>query len=312
MADSISRGVRTGRQVLASLVLACSSGLAAAAYYGATGNVVIQGVVADSDGAGGSDPGASASVYVSDPASGRDAKAGASSSQGQVMANGAAGSGTGKASALGEAWATYDDVIVTWTGEGDPGASVINLGLNFALMASQSASGSIGTTPYNNIRSAEYAVSVGSATMGGEVLFRPTGSTGLEHLGAHTLFSEVQVGASFTVSLYLNAGASASRQGASPVRVSMNAALNVTSSMVSEGQLLTGPDLARFDQGGLGDTPVFELPPGYTVNSVSMGVVDNQWIYAPVPEPATWLSLAAGLGLLLVRHRSPRRRACAA
>jgi hypothetical protein len=45
--------------------------------------------------------------------------------------------------------------------------------------------------------------------------------------------------------------------------------------------------------------PVFDLPPGYTVNSVSAGIINNQF----VPEPSTlWLS-ALSLAALFSRRR---------
>ncbi len=55
------------------------------------------------------------------------------------------------------------------------------------------------------------------------------------------------------------------------------------------------------------DGPVFSLPPGFTVNSVDGGIVDNH--VAPVPLPAAiWMfGSAAGLLSLLRRRRSPRR-----
>ena len=52
---------------------------------------------------------------------------------------------------------------------------------------------------------------------------------------------------------------------------------------------------------------MFDLPPDYTVNSVSMGVVDNHWVAAPVPEPTTALMLAVRfMSLVGVRLRSRR------
>ena len=49
----------------------------------------------------------------------------------------------------------------------------------------------------------------------------------------------------------------------------------------------------------------FTLPQGYTVDSVSMGIVDNRWIHAEsqVPEPGTLLLLTCAVSALLRRRR---------
>lgn len=52
--------------------------------------------------------------------------------------------------------------------------------------------------------------------------------------------------------------------------------------------------------------PVFDLPPGYTVNSVSAGIVNNRLVPEPsalVPEPSALWLLAAGAGGLCAARR---------
>lgn len=57
------------------------------------------------------------------------------------------------------------------------------------------------------------------------------------------------------------------------------------------------------------DGPVFDLPAGFTVNSVDGGIVDNRFFPSPVPLPGTLLLLSAGLAGLagLVRIGTRRR-----
>ncbi len=54
--------------------------------------------------------------------------------------------------------------------------------------------------------------------------------------------------------------------------------------------------------------PVFDLPEGYTANSVSGNIVDNHWVGVPEPTSAVLgLFAAAGMAVLAIRRR-PRRR----
>lgn len=83
--------------------------------------------------------------------------------------------------------------------------------------------------------------------------------------------------------------------------VGASASSNVThgnaQALTSFGETLSFPDVG----------PVFNLPDGYTVNSVSGLIVDNRWVgvlQATVPEPSTLvLLLVGGAGVL----RWPRR-----
>lgn len=54
--------------------------------------------------------------------------------------------------------------------------------------------------------------------------------------------------------------------------------------------------------------PVFDLPAGFTVNSPSLGIVDNRWIFAPqqqppsAPEPSLLFLMGAGAAAMLRRR----------
>jgi len=60
------------------------------------------------------------------------------------------------------------------------------------------------------------------------------------------------------------------------------------------------------------DGPVFDLPPGFTVNSDDGTIVNNQFVGAAVPEPSTLSALLSGFagigGLAWRRHRRPTQR----
>ena len=52
--------------------------------------------------------------------------------------------------------------------------------------------------------------------------------------------------------------------------------------------------------------PAFDLPPGWTANSVSGNIVDNRFVGAAVPEPGGLTLLASGALLLLGLARRAR------
>lgn len=300
MASSLpSRSIRP--VLVAGLALLLGPGPASAAFYSAKASVVIQGVAIDSDSAGSSFEAVSAGKVLSSAVNNATAKASASSGPGQLRALGVGGSGLRKATGLGEAFATYDDVVVSWAATNDPHDLTATIGLNYSLDVSQTATGSIGNKDFLNVREVHFAVGMMSASHNGSVLFRPTGNSGLQHLGSNVLFAEVPVGTPITITFSLLAGASASMQGTEPVHVSTTATLTVSSRTDTQPSFAHGSSTAFAPQFGRG--PVFDLPAGYTVNSVSMGIVDNQWIFAPVPEPASWLMMGLGLSLLLGRRR---------
>lgn len=51
--------------------------------------------------------------------------------------------------------------------------------------------------------------------------------------------------------------------------------------------------------------PVFDLPTGYTVNSVNGNILDNAFV-APIPIPAAWVLMLSGLALVKLRFKTVR------
>lgn len=103
-----------------------------------------------------------------------------------------------------------------------------------------------------------------------------------------TTFFDAPIGQPFTVELFLRVDASAGSRRGFPGCCS-------TSSISSDYDLGM-----TFAEGG----PVFDLPPGYTANSVDGQIVDNVY----VPEPGADWMLAIGLvGLALVTNRRRTR-----
>jgi hypothetical protein len=88
-------------------------------------------------------------------------------------------------------------------------------------------------------------------------------------------------------------------QAIAVVEPPLTAAANVRSSFA---------DTLTFSRSG----PVFTLPAGYTVNSVSGNIVDNSWSDprnpATVPEPATLVMMLAGGAMVAVVRRRARAR----
>jgi hypothetical protein len=75
-----------------------------------------------------------------------------------------------------------------------------------------------------------------------------------------------------------------------------------------------GIGIAEFDFGSAlnfpTDGPVFDLPDGFSVNSVDAEVVDNLFVGTPpifVPEPNAALMMAVGAGVLTLLQRARRR-----
>lgn len=315
----------TGAVTLALGIAWTSSALAAT--YGAEATVIHQQCCIASDGRSGPAPtGAGVSGYP-DNTFLNSGTARGDANRGQVWGYGGSSSnGGGKTTSIGQANATYDDVMFVWNGPGLGPSTVDVAGLWYSITANQSASGVLGIRGGFNARQVIYSVSFNGSSEGGEVIWDVTGNTGQTSLGAHLLMSAapVPVGVPVSVSLSLFAGAQASlRLLGSPVNTGINALLAITSSGVGFPPGLGGASASSGDrrQGLLAsaealDFPVFFLPAGFTAFSESMGVVDNRWILlpgdpggpgTPVPEPGMIVLLAIGLGVgAAVRLRRKR------
>lgn len=193
----------------------------------------------------------------------------------------------------------FDDLVIT--NEADPGNNApISVGFRFHLSGDLSL-GAVGEPPaLPNNSNVQVTVSFGlgnSASLGataGRICMRtddsvPCFNTGVfaglqdaENINTEfiTPTRQVHVGVPQYVGLVLQVQSGAANLNVTP----QTAAADFRNTL-------------RFATG----MPVFDLPDGYTANSVSAGIVNN--IYQPVPEPHTYAMLVGGLALLLLRRR---------
>jgi len=251
---------------------------------------------------------------------GTNGAAGASSGQGEVFGTSVTNSSGGRLIGYAKASATFDDVLFSWTGAGDAPAPTVRVGLNYNLSFEQTASGPLGTQNGRNYRQVVATVVFNSLQDELSATFDVGGNTISPGIGNRTLTADVPLGSAVTVKLDLEV-ASAAYMAAlpGPTTTSMFGTLRVGSVDVSASSALrassgvsaldagTGPSFSMFavDSSLL----VFDLPDGYTANSVSMGVVDNVWVVGQVPEPATVVTMLAGLLLVAAAARRTRYRA---
>ena len=239
-------------------------------------------------------------------AAGNSAVATGTSARGRVAASSDSKSVRDRFVGSSSAFAFYDEIVFSWAGDGaQPSNTSIDVGLNYNFSFEESGEGPMPRIKGQNYRTAKYQVVIGPPS-----LFGQRGIGGIDAdagdaepvttgVGDRTLDVTVPLERPISVTLLLEVGTSAlTTQLNQPASTSVTAALQV-SSMSGSGPA-NAPSGARsfVAQSGPLPSPVFALPEGYTVNSVSMGVVDNAWVAGQVPEPGTWAMLLAGLGLL--------------
>jgi hypothetical protein len=250
----------------------------------------------------------SALTSTSDPANAvTTGAAGATASQGAVSGLTVTTSGGQRLISYTRATASFNDVLFSWNGSGvAPGTSIL-VGLRYGLEHEQTASGPLGSSNGRNYRNFTANVGFNGASDAVTVNYDVGGNTVPSDLGERVLFAQVPVGSAVSVSLQIEVASAAfmaARPG--PTETSMLASLRIGSVDVQASG-------ARFPSSAWAIDPsliAFELPEGYTANSVSMGVVDNVWVAGQVPEPATVATMLAGLALLgglrRTRGRTPR------
>lgn len=285
---------------VASLMCLCValpvSGLAQATIYSGKAEVLVQGFPIVSTTVGGDTPDVALMGPVTFGTGTGKAEA-TTTARGVVAASESVSAGD-VVSSVATSTAQYDDLIFSID---DP--DLVDIGplqavLRYNLSASQNASGALGTIGGFNRREVSFTVVFHDSFDTGRVRWDVKGDQGQELLGEKTLAAfDVPINTPVILSLGLAAGTNA-RQSAA----------NVTTSTLLFSSLMAGGASAfpgSFQRGAgasgaLGEpVRVFDLPPGYTVNSVSMGIVDNVLVAPPVPEPATWALWLGGAAALL-------------
>ncbi len=155
---------------------------------------------------------------------------------------------------------------------GAGGTALVNVSVTTQALTGQTFSG---TRSYSNNNRNEESFQSSGLLAGGDAL-------------ATSPF-EVQVGAPFTVILTMGLSAGAST----------NITHGNAIATASFSNSLSFPT----------DRPVFTVPDGYTVNSVSAGIVDNRFLFQ-IPEPSTLALLLIGSILLAGARRTSSPIAC--
>jgi hypothetical protein len=197
--------------------------------------------------------------------------------------------------ATGRATATFTDVVVT-----GPGSGTVSTRLRLHLSGSLSSTSGLSGEPDGMVGAAEmsFGITVNGSFVGFGTLSRSSTNGGPPQISASGLFAGFTGGgvvttntflaplnAPLTVKLELQMGLQSTMQGTAQGSASSNAGFYESLSFAADGQ-------------------VFDLPGGYTVNSVAGGIVSNGYVAVPEPGVASLLTIAASAGLLR------RRRAC--
>jgi hypothetical protein len=194
----------------------------------------------------------------------------------------------------GGAFATFTDFIIS----GPAGASTVTTSVNGALVVSESLTHNTNVSLALRGITASISVPAGTAfsvveTHSSEVFISPEFT--------------LPVGQPFTLGMSLKTGNSQSMIAGTFPAAGGSAQAGLFESLSQSASLSLG-SLARAADGSMLSGGVFNLPAGYTLNSVQANIVDNQWLgpTLPVPEPAPGLLWTAG-PLVLAWHRRAKQ-----
>jgi hypothetical protein len=280
------------------LVQATCPAAFAAPFYTASADLIFQGDRIESASASGAQP-QSVSVEGRSSNGVNAGFASASAGRGRVVSQGSAASNGGKVTAAAQARAVYDDIVFTYTGLDDAPVFVERAALNLNVEMTQTAAGPLGTLGGFNARQLIWSASFMGVGASGRVTYDVTGNTGQDMLGSQKIVVDwIPIDVPVAIVLDLFAGTQATRREASVVQTTVYAIITPGGAGAAA---MRGSFAANLDDSRVFGPRVFDLPEGFTVNSASMGIVDNRWVETPsvpVPEPSTWALMALGLGLV--------------
>lgn len=221
------------------------------------------------------------------------------------------GAVSGNRSVGSQAWGIweFDDFLVTGTGSGSVSVlGALHLSLGGILFGNGTGDSQGPLTAFvNGVGQIYFEIEINGSFVGyGEASYSFNNGAPIEfvdglligHYGSGGAISDsitssqlmIPVGQTFDVRVYVNAGARAT------VAISGTPADQFDTVNALGGSGSHFSSTVTFPTSG----PVFDLPPGYTLNSPSAGIVNNQL----VPEPVVLALLAASaLGLRAVRGR---------
>ena len=258
----------------------------------ARANVVLEGSIADQDMHQDSVPVAASAAAAPGVASAiaRGGAIGASSSVSTPLVVHTTNNAADAASSF-----TINDVIFTNT----TGETTFSGSANFLLHGSYSVefadfSGLIVTS----ISTLQLTVAADGGTVNGAYIAE-FDNAGNFQLSSSGVLSGLTGGPSSDVSVAFSIPISG--QVNTPITVAAIMSINTVASLGTSGTTDFGGTLSFATSG-----PVFDLPPGWTANSISGNIVDNRFVGAEIPEPGTLTLLACGaLSILCLAARTP-------